>query len=67
MHDMMLLLKYAVCRVAHPHGHICLPGFQVTSLLIVQVHGATADDSNDMHVKEEIIVQATSLQQLMLY
>lgn len=57
----MILLKQAVCRVAHPHGHICLPGFHVTTFLVVQVHGATADDSNDMHIKAQIIVQAASL------
>lgn len=49
-------------QYSYPHSHICLPGVQVTALLVVQVHGPCTDDCNDMHVDEQVILQGPRLQ-----
>ena len=46
----------------HPHGHVCLPGLHITTFLVVQIHGASADDSNNMHINEKIVLQCARLQ-----
>ena len=49
--------------LAYPHGHICLPGVQVTAFLVIEIHSSCIDDRNDVHINEEVILQRSRLQQ----
>ena len=49
--------------MTHPHGHVCLPGLHITTFLVVQKHSASADNSNDMHIDEQIVLQCARLRE----